>query len=104
MARPSGLSKASLSPNSQYAIATVAAAAMTMATLVPMCRALASALVSVDGDPFTKKEPTIEASIPARAMAIGNDSSEMFVMADACSAPSPRAKATSEIGARIDPA
>ena len=27
-----------------------------------MCRALASALVSVDVDPFTKKDPTIEAS------------------------------------------
>ena len=75
-----------------------------MATLVPMCSALESAFVSVEVEPLTKKEPMIEASMPAKAMAIGNERREMLVTAEACSAPSPRANATSEIGARIDPA
>ena len=46
----------------------------------------------------------IEAIIPAKAMAIGNDSSEMLVIALACSAPRPSANATSEMGAMMEPA
>ena len=75
-----------------------------MATLVPIWRAFDSALVSVEVPPLTKKEPRMEATMPTRAMAMGNASREMLVVALACSAPRPRAKATSEIGAIIDPA
>ena len=82
----------------------VAAATSPMATLVPLCSALESSFVSVEVEPPTKKEPMVEASMPANAIAMGNERSEMLVTAEACSAPRPRANATSEMGARIDPA
>ncbi len=98
------MSNAESEPNSQNAIATVATAVIIIAELVPMWRALLRAFVSVESPPFTRNEPRIEASMPTKAMAMGNDRREMLVVADACSAPSPRAKATSEIGAMIEPA
>jgi hypothetical protein len=69
-----------------------------------MWRALERAFESVESPPLTKKEPMIEASMPTRAMAIGNTRREIVTSWVAFSADRPRAKATREIGARIEPA
>ena len=58
----------------------------------------------MDSPPRTRKEPSIDVSIPAKAIAKGNNRREIFVDTEASSAVSPRAKATRDIGAIIEPA
>ena len=83
---------------------TVAITVISIAIFVPICNACERAFESVDFPPFTKKEPIIEATMPAKAIAIGNTSNEIVTDCVAFSAAKPVAKATKDIGAIIEPA
>ena len=81
-----------------------------MATLVPRWSAFDSEWMSVESPDFTKKEPTIEASMPMSATANGKSRSfRMLSCARRADVSSPSAtrktvKATRAMGATIEPA